>query len=251
MTPQMGKYRYSDNSVKSQVDLCLIRKTSGTSQSQSNNLFPWQQSPTPPQPIGDAHRFWLKAVKTLGSFIREMALLNSRHRLGELERSLLAPPPSTGNSPRLTPQLLPLGNKHFHFLSPLSSPAAGCRAKLRVPPPCVPIGQRSSPGPSALPVIPDWSVEVHTLGAAPPPEIRGRDGSWNSDAARGVDWPARSRFGPSQLAVAAVGTPARSTCPEARVFPVALPLTSRSADRPTSSPPTESRIAPLSCRRAR
>lgn len=236
----MGKYRYSNNSVGSEVDLRRICKTAGTSQPRSRSGF---FDNSLPLRLEWHTRFSLKAVKMLGSFTQGLVLPNPSHRWGKPEQSLRVPPPCTGNSPRPPPRLRPLGNKHFHFLSPLSSPAAGGRAERTAPPLRVPIGRRLSPGQSApcpWPLIGPWWP---TPSARPRPRGKGPGRVLeSSDAAPGGDWSARSRFGSSQFVAASARAPARSACPAVRRFPAALAPASWSAgrgeglDRPVSGP---------------
>lgn len=152
--------------------------------------------------------------------------------------------PAPHPAPLPGPALRPLSNKHFHFLSALSSPAAGRRAVPRAPPPSVPIGQRPSPGQSASRERPLIGLRRSTPSARPRP--RGmRPGRFleRSVAARGGDRCLIPGFGSSLFAAAAPGTPARLLArPASLGCPAALALVSRPAgwdaelDRPVSGP---------------
>lgn len=98
-----------------------------------------------------------------------------------------------GPAPAARPTLA-LGNKHFHFLSPLSSPAAGRRAERR--PRLLPFPLAGVVHPAGAPpvVAHDWPTGTHTLGAAPPPDLGAGRVLERSVAARGGDWSAFLRL---------------------------------------------------------
>lgn len=166
MAPQMGKSRYSNYSVGSEVDLVLIRKTARSTGAALIFLATVAPTPTPNWNC----TLWLKAVEMLGSFTRGLAL-NPRGRWREIRKDPAGrsaqyqelapawPSPSPPPPPGLNQ---PLGNRHFHFLSPLSSPAAGRRAESRNSPLRAPIGRchspcQSAPSPWCL-IGPRWST---------------------------------------------------------------------------------------------
>lgn len=154
--PQTGKYCYSNYSLGSEAGLDHS-KTAGTTQPRSRIAFPSNSRPHPHPPTGNA--VWLKAVKASRSFTRGLARSipdagggggGGRRKGGGIRTDLASHParyqePAPHPAPLPGPALRTLSNKHFHFLSALSSPAAGRRAEPGAPPPGAPIGQGLSP----------------------------------------------------------------------------------------------------------
>ena len=165
------------------VDLVLIPKTARSTG--AGLIFLATVAPTPTPTPNWSCTLWLKAVEMLGSFTRGLAL-NPRRRWREIRTD---PAGRSAQYQELAPapgaQLQPLGNRHFHFLSPLSSPAAGRRAESRNSPLRAPIGRCRSPCQSApSPWCLIGPAVVHTLRAAPPPGISSLGGLWNAQTPR-------------------------------------------------------------------